>query len=312
MGKNTLKKKLQMVVLKVHREDEGTFIKILSPALVNIALFLVVMLLLKFGVIDKGSMVYGILKRIIVLILPVLQFLFLWFTHRVSSIVSKSYDIEVQLILPDRFLLEDTWIQIASSINHAGKILESKIKERGVNIESRGLGGFYLKGVKNEDEELEKVIQIFKSIHYIKVRMFNGAYMEIGKGFVDISDEEARENEEMSYLWLMELTKSPILERISVLYQIDTEKKQKLFSERDIEDLILFFEPFEGFANYIKEERRKREDIKTLKKNKLENKEKNEIDEMFRYGMKRLDKIHEVQIYEHDREFLNVSLDDFE
>ena len=309
MGKNTIKKKLQMVVLKVHREDEGTFIKILSPALVNIALFLIVILLLKFGVIDKGSMVYGILKRVIVLILPVLQFLFLWFTYRVSSIVSKSYDIEVQLILPDRFLLEESWIQIASSINHAGKILDSKIKERGVIISPKGR--VYLKGIKNENEGLEKIIQIYESINYIKNRMFNGAYMEIGKGFVDISEEEARENEEMSYLWLMELTKSPILERISVLYQIDTEKKQKLFSERDIEELILFFEPFEGFANFIKEERRKREDIKTLKKNKLENKEKNEVDEMFRYGMYRLDKVQEVKIYEKDREFLDVKLDDF-
>lgn len=310
MGKNTIKKKLQMVVLKVHREDKGTFIKILSPALVNIVLFLVFILLLKFGVIDKGSMVYGILKRVIALILPVMQFLFLWFAYSVSRIVSKSYDIEVLLILPDRFLLEESWVQIASSINHAGKILESKIKERGVNINSRGQR-VYLKGAKNENEELEKVIKIYESIHYIKIRMFNGAYMEIGKGFVDISEEEARENEELSYLWLMELTKSPILERISVLYQVDTEKKQKLFSERDIEELILFFEPFEGFANYIKEERRKREDIKTLKKNKLENKEKNEIDEMFRYGMYRLDKIHEVQIYEHDREVLDVKLDDF-
>lgn len=307
MGKNTIKKKLQMVVLKVHREDKGTFIKIMSPALVNIALFLVVILLLEFGIIDKGSMVYGILKRVIVLILPVLQFLFLTFLYSVSSIVSKSYDKEVQLILPDRFLLEESWIQIASSINHAEKVLESKTKESGVNISPKGR--VYLKGVKNE--ELEKLFQIYKSIDYIKIRMFNGAYMEIGKGFVDISEEEARENEEMSYLWLMELTKSPILERISVLYQIDTEKKQKLFSERDIEELILFFEPFEGFANYIKEERRKREDIKTLKKNKLENKEKNEIEELFRYGMYRLDKVQEVKIYEHDREFLDVKLDDF-
>ena len=308
MGKNTLKKKLQMEVLKAHRDDKGTFVKTLLPTWINIILTLAVVVFRKTGVIEEGSSLYTIATTIMLLVLPAIQFLFFVFIFSVSSIVEKRYDKDVARMLPDVYLLNKTWVQIAKAVDNSLWII--KVKLDGVN-QGKGYGrNEYL--ARYNDGDVKQLEEVRESIIYIKENMFKGSYLVREKGFGEVTKKDSKDNEYLSYLWLEELTKSPMIERISVLYQIDTWEKQKLFSGREIKDLIMFFDPLVKFADFIKEEWEEIEKVDELKRGIIEQKKKNEIDEMFQYGMKRLDKIHEVQIYEHDREVLNVSLDEFE
>ena len=307
MGKNTLKKKLQMEVLKAHRDDKGTFVKTLLPTWINIVLTLAVVVFRVTGVIEEGSSLYTIATSIMILVLPAIQFLFFVFIYNLSSIVEKRYDKDVARMLPDVYLLDKTWVQIAKAVDNSLWII--KVKLEGVNQGKVYGGNEYL--ARYNDGDVKQLEEVRESIIYIKENMFKGSYLVREKGFGEVTKKDSKDNEYLSYLWLEELTKSPMIERISVLYQIDTWDKQKLFSGREIKDLIMFFDPLVKFADFIKEEWEELEKVDELKRNIIEQKKKNEIDEMFQYGMKRLDKIHEVQIYEHDREVLNVSLDDF-
>lgn len=112
MGKNTLKKKIEMEVLKAHRDDKGTFVKTLLPTWINIVLTLAVVVFRVTGVIEEGSSLYTIATSIMLLVLPAIQFLFFVFIYNLSSIVEKRYDKDVARMLPDRFLLEESWVQI--------------------------------------------------------------------------------------------------------------------------------------------------------------------------------------------------------
>lgn len=307
MGKNTLKKKIEMEVLKAHRDDKGTFVKTLLPTWINIILTLAVVVFRVTGVIEEGSSLYTIATSLMLLVLPAIQFLFFVFIYNLSSIVEKRYDKDVARMLPDVYLLNKTWVQIAKAVDNSLWII--KIKLDGVNQGKEYGGNEYL--ARYNDGDVKQLEEVRESIIYIKENMFKGSYLVREKGFGEVTKKDSKDNEYLSYLWLEELTKSPMIERISVLYQIDTWEKQKLFSGREIKDLIMFFDPLVKFADFIKEEWEELEKVDELKRNIIEQKKKNEIDEMFQYGMKRLDKIHEVQIYEHDREVLNVNLDDF-
>lgn len=307
MGKNTLKKKIEMEVLKAHRDDKGTFVKTLLPTWINIILTLAVVVFRVTGVIEEGSSLYTIATSLMLLVLPAIQFLFFVFIYNLSSIVEKRYDKDVARMLPDVYLLNKTWVQIAKAVDNSLWII--KIKLDGVNQGKEYGGNEYL--ARYNDGDVKQLEEVRESIIYIKENMFKGSYLVREKGFGEVTKKDSKDNEYLSYLWLEELTKSPMIERISVLYQIDTWEKQKLFSGREIKDLIMFFDPLVKFADFIKEEWEELEKVDELKRDIIEQKKKNEIDEMFQYGMKRLDKIHEVQIYEHDREVLNVNLDDF-
>lgn len=308
MCKNTLKKKIEMEVLKAHRDDKGSFVKTLLPTWINIILTLAVVVFRVTGVIEEGSSLYTIATSIMLLVLPVIQFLFFVFIYNLPSIVEKRYDKDVARMLPDVYLLDKTWVQIAKAVDNSLWII--KVKLEGVNQGKIYGGNEYL--ARYNDGDVKQLEEVRESIKYIKENMFKGSYLVREKGFGEVTKKDSKDNEYLSYLWLGELTKSPMIERISVLYQIDTWDKQKLFSGREIKDLIMFFDPLVKFADFIKEEWEEIEKVDELKRGIIEQKKKNEIDEMFQYGMKRLDKIHEVQIYEHDREFLNVNLDVFE
>lgn len=307
MKKSKIKKKIEMEVLKAHRDDKGTFVKTLLPTWINIVLTLTVVVFRVTGVIEEGGSLYTIATTIMLLVLPVIQFLFFVFIFSVSSIVEKRYDKDVARMLPDVYLLNKTWVQIAKAVDNSLWII--KVKLDGVNHGKVYGGNEYLE--RYNDGDVKQLEEVRESIIYIKENMFKGSYLVREKGFGEVTKKDSKDNEYLSYLWLEELTKSPMIERISVLYQIDTWDKQKLFSGREIKDLIMFFDPLVKFSDFIKEEWEELEKVEELKRGIIEQKKKNEIDEMFHYGMKRLDKIHEVQIYEHDREVLNVNLDDF-
>lgn len=313
-----MKKKLKMGILKAERDDKWTFVKTTMPCMLFSLLAIVYLVLRVEGVVEEGSWLSKKVFIVPFITLPLIQILFFYFIANVTEYVNRKYGKEVLEILPDKFLIEDSWVQVAKSMDNADKIITDKLDTLGFTVgrystDSRKIVYRYNNNNKTirDYEEFKQIKEVKNRIKFIRENMFKGCYKDRDGKFIYLTEEEVNENEEYAYLWLMELTKSPMLGRISVLYQMDTDKKQKLFAERPAEDLVEFFKPFEEFEQYIKGERVKRKDYKLRQKEIIKQKSKDEIDSLFKYGMDRVDKIHKVELYEHDREFLDVDIRDF-
>lgn len=204
-------------------------------------------------------------------------FLIIPIKKAIGNYINKKYSTGVQKLLPAEFLIDNSWVQVAMALENAEKILRHAKN----NSTNQTILEYYKKAIQmNRNQFLE--------MDYHEVKNW---------GFLEDKKEMKENNKLFSALWRKQLTQPGLLEKISVLYQIDTDAKQKLFADRDDCQLIEFFSELNSFYELVLKERAafdkyKKEYLKLLKdnKNKFANDKekiiKKEVDNLFQMGMK--------------------------
>lgn len=200
--------------------------------------------------------------------------------------VKDNIDKEIMEMLPGKLLSDYTWIHIAQAIINARKIM-----------------GYSHNDMKYRGSKL--ITYKYNLLGNRPRHLFGYTYMDKLKGghTPETVKKLEKENDIYSYMWLSELRRSPLLERIAVLYRIDTEEKQRTFANRPIEELEEFFLPLDNFFEFVKDNRTSVELQREMHKKKIESAKeqrmKDEMDELFKLGMSRLDQIQEVHAPSH-------------
>lgn len=195
-----------------------------------------------------------------------------------AKMMVKGIEEEVKMTLPEELQEDITWVQVTKALVNAEKIWDYH------EFESTE----YLMYGKN--------LQVIK---YERERLFITEHL-IGGNYRKLMLEEKVQNRQKALLFIVELTKSPLLERLSSLVQLETEGDLKAFANRNSEDIMEFFQPIHDFLTYAKHERFKLErESKELTEKRLEemkSKEQVKADAVFQYGFMRLDEMQEVEI----------------
>lgn len=224
---------------------------------------------------------FSVNQSILLFLFPIFSsgsfFLIIPIRKVIGNYIDKKYSKGVQKLLPAEFLIDNSWVQVAMALENAENILRHAKNNR----TNRTIVEYYNKAIKmNQNQFLE--------MDYHEVKNW---------GFLEDKKEMKENNELFSALWRKQLTKPGLLEKIAVLYQIDTPAKQKLFADRSDYQLIDFFSELNDFYELVLKERAafdkyKEEYLKLLKdeKNKFaDDKEKiikKEVDNLFEMGMK--------------------------
>lgn len=277
---------LKYTIIKI---SESTDKKINNAMLVMIAVESL-LLLIVIGFSPRASSSTQVLMYdFTIFLMSVVPFLILlapFIKKQSEKYINIKYSQDIQKILPAKYMSYSSWVHVAMAIENAEKILNCA-KEN--HQESRTLF------VYHDNLYNVRPRKLFEGTHYENKLWQNQDEESINR--------ELRNNDIFAALWASELNRSPLLERIAVLYQIDTKEKQELFAKRTRLELVEFFKPVNDFKTLVGEKRKaiKRQEDKyieleqTLARMK-EEEIKMEMDELFDSGMKRLDKLHKVDM----------------
>lgn len=184
--------------------------------------------------------------------------------------IKKTYSKTVMQQLPKEIITIRSWVNVAEALNHAANILAT------------------LNSHTHQTNECEK------NIRYLQNHLFFHSLHE-DLHYVDQVPAEVKEiqklkNIENTVLWLDKLTSSPLLERISMLKEMDTNEKQRAFANRSRQDIIEYFVPLNEFAKYVQnihvdDEYREKELNKQQVSSQYGRVQK-EVDQMFDFGLK--------------------------
>lgn len=197
----------------------------------------------------------------VVTITPVLYFCHLVLYYYIHG----KYHRVARQTLPLDYLLDASWVDFATAINHGTDI------------------AYYI-----NDEQLQTIVG--NTMKRIRSNMF---YTDSTTYGLHNDDEEWDTlDKENTILWTSKLSCSPLLERTSVLLQMDTSEKQKAFAQIEKDELIEFFKPYIRFVNYVNNIHNNR-DFRTAELNKQNTISKRDIVEkevkaIFDFGMKNM------------------------
>ena len=188
--------------------------------------------------------------------------------------------------LPNELLGDRTWGYIADALVNAEMVIEE---------------------YKTESDSIRLIMtKKVEEMRTIRKQLFKKEYTWV-EDYKELTLEETVENREKSLLWLLELSKTPLSERITVLGQLETDEEIEAFANRPMEYLKDFLRPIMNFLNYVEEELQRERTLKEeeIKRNKEERERRLEeekakiqvkADELFKLGYVDFYKLHKVEI----------------
>lgn len=266
-----------MFFLNKHPNEEESWLMLFFLLITSVVLGVALNILLPLEI-HSRIRAYGVIMPMVILsiVLPIT----LHTIHKaVNRYVNNKYGITVLEMIPEEQLEDDTWLHIAEALINVGEIWNLYHGE-----ESKWYR--YPSGRVNFEQA--------------KFGLFHTEYLNGYDISIELTDEEKLDNLEFARLWIIELTKSPLLERLAVLREIRTKEEQKAFANRPKREIEEYLQPLEDFYNYVKKEIARVEmEKERVVKAKIKAEEdiiQARVDVKYEYGLKRLDKLQDVEI----------------